>query len=124
MVSSKAFRDFFLPPLVETMRTVDHRIYHLDGPGAIHHLDTLLELPELHAIQWVPDAGVTGRIMQWVPLIKRVQSKGKGIVVYVGPEEVESLLREVRPEGLCISTNCGTEAEARELLKFVARLSK
>jgi len=67
------------------MHTVDHRIYHLDGPGAIHHLDTLLNLPELHAIQWVPGAGVTGGITQWVPLILRVQSKGKSIVVYAGP---------------------------------------
>lgn len=124
MVSPEAFRDLFLPPLVETMRTVDHRVYHLDGPGAIHHLDTLLELPELHGIQWVPGAGGTEGIMQWVPLIKRVQSKGKAIIVYAGSGEVEPLLREVRPEGLCISTNCGTEADARELLKLVARLSK
>jgi len=124
MISPKAFRDLFLPPLVETMRTVDHRIYHLDGPGAIHHLDTLLDLPELHAIQWVPGSGAMGGIMQWVPLIKRVQNKGKGIVVYAGPGEVEPLLREVRPEGLCIGTSCNTEAEARELLELVARLSK
>jgi hypothetical protein len=56
-VSGEAFRQMLLPPLVESMQRVDHRIYHLDGRGALHHLDTLLALPELHAIQWVPGRG-------------------------------------------------------------------
>ena len=121
MVSNEAFRELFLPPLVETMHTVDHRIYHLDGPGAIHHLDALLALPELHAIQWVPGAG-RRQIMQWVPLIRRIQSKGKGVQVFASPDEVEPLLREVKPEGLLINTRCETEGEARRLVDHVTSL--
>ncbi len=26
--------------------------FHLDGPGALKHLDALLELDELDAVQW------------------------------------------------------------------------
>jgi hypothetical protein len=103
------------------MHTVDHRIYHLDGPGAIHHLDTLLDLPELHAIQWVPGAGQE-EIMQWIPLIQRIQSKGKAVTVRVQPEEIDPLLREVKPEGLRIRTHCETETEARQLLDRMASL--
>ena len=57
MISPRDFQEIFLPPLLETMATVDHRIYHLDGPGAIPHLERLLSIPELQTIQWVPGAG-------------------------------------------------------------------
>ena len=102
-ISPRAFREIILPPLVESMRMVDYRIYHLDGPGALHHLDTLLGLPELHAIQWVPGAG-NEEIMQWIPLLQGIQNSGKGVQVHCRPEEVEPLMKEVRPEGLCIVT--------------------
>ncbi|HUT75472.1 MAG TPA: hypothetical protein VM221_11655 [Armatimonadota bacterium] len=123
MISPQTFADLFLPALVEHMRTLDRRIYHLDGPGAIQHLDLLLELPELEAIQWVPGAGHEG-VLQWVPLIRRIQAKGKSIVVYARPGEIEPLLREVEPEGLCVSTSCRSEAEARQLVERASRMSQ
>ena len=121
MLSPRDFQEMFLPPLVETMRSVDHRIYHLDGPGALHHLETLLDIPEIHAIKWVPGDGQPG-ILHWVPLVRRIQEKGKGVVVYARPEEVEPLLAEVRPEGLFVGTTCDSEDEARSLLERVASL--
>jgi len=120
MISPEAFKQLCLPSLIETMHTVDHRIYHLDGPGAIRHLDILLSLPELHAIQWVPGAGQEA-ILQWIPLIERVQKAGKSIAVQAKPEEVSSLLGEVRPEGLFISTVCNSEEEGRTLLEGLGR---
>ena len=122
MISPESFNELFLPPLIETMHTVDHRIYHLDGPGAFQHLDALLDLAEVQAIQWVPGAGQKA-ILQWIPLIQRIQGRGKSIIVYATPEEIEPLLQEVQPEGLCISTQCETEQEARRLLASVDRLS-
>lgn len=118
MVSPDTFKQIFLPPLIETMEAVDHRIYHLDGPGAIQHLDTLLNLKEIHAIQWVPGAGAPG-IMQWIPLIKRIQKKRKAVVVPATPDEIRPLLKEVSPEGLCVSTSCKSEDQARKLIEEV-----
>jgi hypothetical protein len=120
MISPEAFKEIFLPPLIETLYTVDHRIYHLDGPGALQHLEALLALPDLHAIQWVPGAGHEA-IQQWIPLIQRVQKAGKNIAVSVSPDEVDLLLREVQPEGLFISTTCRSEGEARALLDHLRR---
>jgi hypothetical protein len=122
MVSPSAYKELFLPPLVEIMRTVDHRAYHLDGPGALKHLDTLLGLPELDAIQWVPGAG-REEITQWIPLLQHIQAGGKAVLVHPRPQEVEPLLRELRPEGLCMRVECETEGEARELVELVTRLS-
>jgi len=116
MLSPETFGDLFVPPMVEAMQPIHHRIYHLDGPGAIHHLDTLLSIPELHAIEWVPGAGQGNDALTWTPLLRRIQHAGKGVVVSVPFGQVEALLQEVRPEGLCIRTRCPSETEARRLL--------
>ncbi len=116
MLSPRDFRELFLPPLLETMHTVEQRIYHLDGTVALQHLPTLLSLPELHAIQWVPGAG-REEIAQWIPLIQQVQAAGKSIAIYVQPEEIPSLLRECKPEGLFINTTCASEDEARRVIE-------
>jgi len=121
MVSPETFKTVFLPPLIEAMHKVDHRIYHLDGIGALQHLDTLLDLPELHAIQWVPGAGHT-EILQWIPLIKKIQSKNKNLVLFARADEVFTLLKEVEPEGLCIDVRVETEDEARTLISQVSNL--
>jgi hypothetical protein len=119
MISPETFREIFLPPLIETTHTVDHCNYHLDGWVALHHLEALLDVPELHGIQWVPGAGRED-IMQWVPLIQRIQQRRKNVTLSVRPEEIEGLLREVRPEGLYLVTTCRTEGEARALVERVA----
>jgi hypothetical protein len=115
MFSPCDYKEIFLPPLRETMATVDHRIYHLDGTVALHHLETLLAVPELHAIQWVPGAG-REEIVQWIPLIHRIQAAGKGVAIYVQPEEIPLVLKECRPEGLFINTTCANENDARYLV--------
>jgi hypothetical protein len=101
MVSADVFKKIFLPPLVETMETVDYRIYHLDGASAIHHLDALLDLPQLQAIQWVQGDG-GGRSSDWMDLIKKVQSKKKSIILYCETDEIIPILKEAGPKGIAI----------------------
>lgn len=124
MVSPSQYKELMLPLIVEKMSTVEYRQYHVDGEAlAKAHLDTLLGLPELQALQWMPGDG-RFEIMQWLPLIKKVQEKKKSLQVYATPEEIIPLLKEVRPEGLCISTNCSSEDQARKLVETVEKLYK
>ncbi|MHB0859442.1 MAG: hypothetical protein ACYC5M_17975 [Anaerolineae bacterium] len=117
-VSNRAFREMILPPMVESMQAFDHILYHLDGPNALHHLDTLLALPEINAIQWVPGAGHE-EIAPWYPLIERIQRAGKGVQLHVQPEEVTVTLDTLRPEGLLLSVRCSTYDEASRLVETV-----
>lgn len=57
LISPKMYREFFLPGIMEECCFLDRSIYHLDGPGALRHLDAILDIPELNAVQWVPGAG-------------------------------------------------------------------
>jgi len=115
MISPAMFNEHFLPSIERQTRLVDRTMYHLDGPGAIKHLDALLELPELDGIQWVPGTGHE-EIGQWIPLLKRIQAAGKLVLAYCTPAELETVLRELEPEGLMLATGCEDEEEGERLL--------
>jgi hypothetical protein len=122
MISREMFECMFLPFIEEQTELVERTIYHLDGPGATRHLDALLDLPRLSAIQWVPGAGAPP-VSAWLPLLRRVQARGKCLQLSVEPWEVSILLSELQPEGLSLTTTCATPAEADALLLEATRLS-
>ena len=116
MISPDMFQKHFLPSIERQTHMVERTIYHLDGPDAITHLDALLELPEVNGIQWVPGAGAKPTV-EWIPLMRRIQEADKLVYVYCNSKEVETLLKELRPEGLMLTTSCSSVEEAEELLK-------
>ena len=119
MLSPKMFREFALPGFREQTDWLDYSLYHWDGPGAIPHLDALLELPKLHAIQWVPGAGDEPvHDPRWFPLYRRMRDAGKGLL-FTGAraDKVETLYREFGPEGVMASCSVKSEAEGRRLLE-------
>jgi hypothetical protein len=124
MVSPAMFQEFFLPELLAEIEWLDHSIYHLDGPGALRHLDTLLAIPKLGGIQWVPGAN-RGPMMQWLPVLKRIQAAGKLLHIYVEDgSEIEPLLRTLSPKGLCISCGVASVEEADDLLRLATRIAR
>jgi len=99
MISNDMFREFFLPGIRQECRFYDQSVYHLDGPGALRHLDDLLAIPELNAIQWVFGAGNEG-YARWVDVYRRIQKAGKGNVLYVDKSELPLVYETLRPEGI------------------------
>ena len=83
-----------------------HNVFHVDGKGVARHLDDILELEGIQAIQWVQGVGDDLPIMQWIPLIQRAQAAGKSVVVDLTLDEFEPFLSAVRPQGimLCLAT--------------------
>ena len=117
MLSAESFKELFLEPIVETMLEASHRMYHLDGPGALRHLPVLLDIRELHGIQWVPGAG-NEPIAQWIPMLRQIQQAGKSLWISIDASELPMVQRELKPEGLCITLGAGSEAEARRILEY------
>ncbi len=122
MISPEMYEKIILPDLQDELDFLDASIYHLDGTGALKHLDFLLENPKLKAIQWVPGEGREGA-ERWIPLYKRIQNAGKNIYLYCKPGEVETILNELSPGGLLLETRCDSEAEAKDLVRLVEKLS-
>jgi len=54
MISPKMYEEFVAPEIQTIARHLDNVVYHLDGPDAVKHLDIILDIPEIDAIQWVP----------------------------------------------------------------------
>jgi len=122
MISPGHFKEIFLPPLIETMGIVGHRIYHLDGVMAMrNHLDALLAVDELHAIQWVPGDG-NWEPMQWIPVLQKIQAHKKSVWCFAPADAVIPVLKELEPNGLCICTGAAAEDDAKRLIENVEKL--
>lgn len=102
MISKKMFDEIFLPGIIDECRFYDRCIYHLDGPGALRHLDSLLSIRELHAIQWVFGAGNEG-FHRWVDVYRKIQSAGKGIQVICDVSELDQIMQTLSPRGMFLS---------------------
>ncbi len=117
LISPGMFREFFLyEDVVVLSQHLDNSIYHLDGPIALDKLESLLEVETLDGIQWVPGAGAKP-MSEWIDVCSRVLDAGKCLQIGCASNEVEFLLSNLKHEGLFITTYCGTEEEAREILR-------
>ncbi len=120
MVSPRMFRRFFLPAVEQQIAWVGRAVFHLDGPGELPHLEMLLALEGLRAIQWVPLPGQSQ--VEWLPLLQKIQAAGKGLALACQPEEVKVLCAELQPGGLLLSTSCpSVEAAARLVDEILPR---
>jgi hypothetical protein len=104
MIGPDEFQRYCLPDIARQAATVGRAVFHLDGPGAARHIDALLEIPEIQAIQFTPGAG-TPSAMPWVPMFRKIQSKGRSLLVIVEElDEVLPLCAALKPEGLAFLT--------------------
>jgi len=106
MLSGEMFDGFCLPFISDIVDVVDYSFYHLDGLQALKHLKSILSLKKLRVVQWQPGAGHE-EALQWADVIREIRAAGKGCQMYVRPEEVAPLVREVGPDGLLLITGCG-----------------
>jgi hypothetical protein len=120
MISSEMFDDVFLPGIVRECQFLDRSIYHLDGPGALRHLDSLLAIPELDALQWVFGAGNEG-FCRWIDVYQRAQTAGKGVQVICALDEVTAVMDTLDPHGLFLQiSGVGSRGVAEKLLRDLA----
>ena len=120
MISPKIFGELFLPYIEKQTEMVLRSVYHLDGPQALAHLDLLLSVPGINAIQWVPGAG-NDPMSEWIPMLQKIQKARKSIICKCEKWEVEKLVKELKPEGLLVETTCGSRGEADKILKNVKK---
>lgn len=121
MVSKRMFDEIFLPGVQRECQALERSIYHLDGPGAIRHLDSLLEIPELNAIQFVPGAG-NEVYERWIGLYQKIQKAGKGIQVICSLGDIERICETLDPRGAFLSVSGVPDRETGE--RLVKRLER
>jgi len=115
MISTEMFEDVFVPGLIEECRFLDRSIYHLDGPGALRHLDTILAIDELDALQFVPGAG-NEDYARWVDVYRCAQAAGKAIEVFCAFSELEDVMETLDPHGVYLYVNGVPSVEAAQAM--------
>jgi len=125
MISPDQFAEFYVPYLRDQIRGLNRVLYHLDGPSCICHVDLLLTIERLHAIQWVPGAGQPDcSDERWYPLYEKILNGGKGLQIYLPSANVLQFVRRFGGRGVYILTNVRTEREADELVAACRRLCR
>ena len=121
MFSPQMYRRFVVPALTAQCAWLDHSLYHLDGTQAMAHLDALLEIAPLDAIEWTPQAGIeTGGHKRWHELYRRILAAGKSVqVVNVEPGEVVPLLDAIGNRGVYILMQFKDQREAEQIHRRV-----
>ena len=110
LMSPAHFDEFVMPCLMQQCSELDNTIFHLDGVECIVHLDSLLSIGRLGAIQWTPPAGpseIKAANSRWFDLYRRVRNAGKGLWLSLAEygqdgalEAADKIIREIGPEGL------------------------
>lgn len=119
MVSPRMFEKFFVAEIEEEVAWLDRSVYHLDGPQALPHLDRLLAIPKLDAIQYVYGDGAKPA-SRWLDVYRKIQAAGKRVQVTVAPEDLTAFMAGIGPKGVLISTWAESEEHAAALLKQAA----
>lgn len=84
MISPDTFRKLIQPSLRAQAQKADQVLYHLDGPDAIRHMDALMEIREIDALQWTSgDAGPDGTLPDWDVIYDKAILAGKSLWVKV-----------------------------------------
>jgi len=121
MFSPRMFSKFVVPALTAQCEWLDFSMFHLDGHQCIPHLDLLLEIEPLQAIEWTPDPQVPrGGSPEWYPMYRKILEAGKSVqAIQVEPEEVLPLLDAVGGKGMYIMTKFRDHAHSEEMARAV-----
>lgn len=121
MLGPTQFEELLLPDIVRQAATVGRAVFHLDGPGAAIHIDSLLRVSALQAIQFTPGAG-TPSALPWLHMCRKIQAAGKSVILICPAGEVLEVCKALAPEGLALLVDTATNPdEAKALYRAVCR---
>ena len=120
IISPEQFDEFVLEELKAEAAWLDASIFHLDGPQCIRHLDKIMAVDGIQAIQWVALPGQDVP-KQWRDLLVHIQEAGKGIHLTIRPEDITRYAEFLKPEGVMFNTGVATKEDALDLLKLTER---
>lgn len=101
MISPAMFERYVVPDLTACCEHLDHSFYHLDGKGALAHLDLLLAIEKLHGVQWIPGDGQP-TAAHWPEVLGKIRAAGKFCQVYGPADDMLKIVREHGGKGFVL----------------------
>jgi hypothetical protein len=124
MISPDMFREFVKPCLEYEINETDASAYHLDGSGAIKHIEALCEIKKLGVISFCPSAG-NDEGKDWSGLQKRIDDLGKGQILTANSfEEIKQYWLGFKSRKLIFRISVSSKMEAEDLISKLDVLEK
>lgn len=126
MIGIPQFDEFIKDTLTKEAQMIERSFYHLDGPGAVRHLDTILDCG-FDGIQWIQgDGSAPLDSGQWDDIYKKVRNKGKLLQVFIyGKEELKAIdyiVDVLGGDASGIAFICtGQEDDQEEFMKYLEK---
>jgi hypothetical protein len=119
MIGPEHFRRYVLPALEEEAAFLDRTIFHLDGPGALVHLDDVLAIEHLDCLEWTSGDGQKP-MWQWMDVLKAAEKAGKSNMVYdIDAEQVKTVHPQLDPAKVGYMVRVDSREECEDLLKWL-----
>lgn len=113
MIGNPMFRQFVLSTLRKDTERLTNTIYHLDGVGELNHLDDILALPKLHAVQWQMGDGQRPP-EEWLDVYRKIREGGKEAWIVGEPESYLKVLDEIHGTPYYVQSMCKDQIELAE----------
>lgn len=120
MIGPDMFDEFVKPEIAASCRRLVNPFYHLDGPGQLAHLDSLLSIPELKGVQWIPGEGAPG-IRNWPEVYRKIRSAGKLIQLFGDIDDLETVAQQLGSAEGIILISWETEKSENEIQAALER---
>ena len=91
MISPAMFDQFVKSTLVRSSAKLSRCFYHLDGKGQLAHLQSLLQIPTLNGVQWIPGEG-NPPPGDWPEVFTTILEAGKQAQITGDPSNVLSIM--------------------------------
>jgi len=134
MVSPTVFQEIIFPALQWEVDHLEQALFNLDGEDQIKHLPKILQLKGLHSIEWDPvpqyssaSKKVTKDFASKVSLevYREIQKAGKKVVINgVAPDQLDTILSNISPDGVFFVVSCTSRKEADETLAYTSNWIK
>ena len=118
MFSTDMYEEFYFDTMDAVINRMDHTVYHTDGKDVAKHIDVMLQHKKLNGFQWVQGMGNDRPILQWVPLIQKIQAAGKSVICDVDLKDLEQFITEVPdPKGIFLFVESHDPKEQKQIIK-------
>ena len=125
MISAEMFEEFVMPHLKKQADWLDRSMYHLDGTAAVRHLDKILSIDSLDALQWTPGAGeADGGNECWDFIYEKALNAGKSIYALVGPQNLQRFIKRFGSRGVYIVSGAANPEMGGNMVKMAEQLCK
>ncbi len=120
MIGNPMFREFVLETLIDDTTAIDNTIFHLDGPGEVQHLDDILKIEKLDAVQWVPGTGNPSS-KEWPQIFDKIRSNGKNIYLVGRFEDMDAICERIGTQGVFHMLYLSAFENEKEIIKYLEK---